>query len=560
MTANVKFIATALTLSFASSVAFAQSLPQGAAPGLIDKALELELPTAAEDFAPTDGIQAPAKEKITGEFATGVTLEEVRLSGVTKLTSEDLKPIIDQYIDKPLTEQDLVNLKYSIAFKYFEKGFILVKIFSPPQIVSDGVLDLIVVEGRINKVISKKQDGIEVRDSVIDKYIDNIKTHMVFHQETVETAISDIDELADLRARLVLSPGEEFGTTNLNVHLAPAEEERQSWRIHNHGSSLTGNWVGDLNLEKTNALGLGETLSFSGAMAHGRSSQQYNFKGQLPLGYKGLTLDASYALSNQNVGWLFRNIRSRGESETMEVALSKNLLSTGQEKVTLRGGFGKRKHSSYIAETIDNKDDVSEAFAEISYLKKSTSSIFFGAAKFTRGLNIWGANPTGDRDASRATAERAMTFEPTIYYSQRLSSLSQFSLAVRGQIASNTLISSNLFSIGGYGSVRGFEPAYTSGESGISINAEYKYQAYAKDGVIVDIIPFFDWGMVSSRATGATPDRHLKSVGIAADVTKYLPEAGDKLNFRFDLATPLGDYSNPALQGARLYFSMRHDF
>ncbi len=540
--------------------AYAQSLPESALPGVLQKNLEqMKLPEKAKTYAP-EKQKAPQKEVLQTNQQLSVELKEIRLSGVTKLAQDELDPIIKPFIGKPLTEQMLSDIKYAIAFKYFDKGYILIKVFSPPQVVSDGILDLLVVEGRIGSVVAPNIEQSGVSQTLIENRIKDLPLDMVFNQDDVETIIADLDNLADLDARVRLSPGQEFGRTNLNILLSPAEDEVQSIYVNNHGSSLTGQLQAVADLQKTNLFGLGETLSFTGNMSKGRDSQQYAFSAKLPTGYKGITADVSYRQSNQDIGWLFKTLRSRGESEIFEIAASKYLVNTARRSVNLRGGLTKRTHSSAIANVPDTKDDITQLFVEASYLKRRTNAVMYAQARLSRDIAIWGANDENDIDGTRAGAQRALIFEPTVYYSQRLSNASSFNATVRGQIASHRLPSSNLFSVGGYGSVRGFEPSYASAEAGISATLEYKHMVYNNGRAVVEVIPFVDWAAIKSRVQGSTPDRHLKSVGLAAEATFRPSEYAKEITLRTDVATPIGDYQNSSFEGARLYFSLGTKF
>ena len=80
----------------------------------------------------------------------------------------------------------------------------------------------------------------------------------------------------------------------------------------------------------------------------------------------------------------------------------------------------------------------------------------------------------GELDASRASGDpRAWRLEPVIYIGIHPTSKDKIYALITGQWAGSALLTSDLFTIGGYGSVRGFQPAQESGDSGAQATVDY---------------------------------------------------------------------------------------
>jgi len=119
--------------------------------------------------------------------------------------------------------------------------------------------------------------------------------------------------------------------------------------------------------------------------------------------------------------------------------------------------------------------------------------------------------------------------------------------------AGAVVLSSDLFTAGGYGSVRGYEPAQSTGNSGASLNADLYRQFdipdsrwYAQTG------PFMDWGYVHNRVTGSTLENNIYSAGLGAEVNyRHSGKLVSKL--RLDWAHPLVHKSLPEVDDNTFY-------
>ncbi len=87
-----------------------------------------------------------------------------------------------------------------------------------------------------------------------------------------------------------------------------------------------------------------------------------------------------------------------------------------------------------------------------------------------------------------------------------------------GQYAGDTLLASDLFSIGGYGSVRGFQPAQSTGNSGLQTSIELDQTVWHNEMWSIAVGPWFDGGWVWNSVPGAALDSSLYSVGLGAEL------------------------------------------
>ena len=136
-------------------------------------------------------------------------------------------------------------------------------------------------------------------------------------------------------------------------------------------------------------------------------------------------------------------------------------------------------------------------------------------------------------------------------------------MLVTGQIASNRTLSSDLFSLGGYGSVRGFLPAETTGQAGVQFSVEYSHTVWSGEWQGAELKaavgPFVDGGHVWNRAEAAVQDNTLIAAGLGAEVETGASTVG-VTKLRFDWAHTLGGYESPEVDNNTFYLRLSQTF
>jgi hemolysin activation/secretion protein len=376
----------------------------------------------------------------------------------------------------------------------------------------------------------------------------------VFNERTVESALQDVDDLTNIESSVSLRPGKETGTTDLDIqiHKAAQRQDVQVFTLDNYGSKFTGENVARLTLQKSNLMGIGETLAVTG-----RKSEDDFWSVQtsaiFPLPLRNLQLEMDYLRSDNSIGEIFTALDSEGESEVYQLALSSALINQRQRKLVLRGGVERGRYKSFINNVNDTDDTISKLYAEGSYTMRMSRLVSFLSLRASKGVSSFGADDKGELDATRIKGDpRAWTFDSLLYTNIRLTDRDFAELIVQGQYATTTLLSSDLFVIGGYGSVRGYEPAQSTGDSGASATLDVYRQFNMPDRWYAQAGPFIDYGYVHNRVDHSTLENNLWSAGIGVEFNyKHSSKYTSKL--RLDWAHPLSHKDLPQVDDDTLY-------
>ena len=81
-----------------------------------------------------------------------VFIREIRLTGNTAFSAEELAEVTAAYTNRYLTSEDLEALRQALTVHYVQRGYLNSGAVIPDQKVTDGVVELHIVEGRLTEI------------------------------------------------------------------------------------------------------------------------------------------------------------------------------------------------------------------------------------------------------------------------------------------------------------------------------------------------------------------------------------------------------------------------
>ena len=538
-------------LGLLSSPVLLAAPPVNTLPGVVDRPpIELPPVLSGERVEVPVTRPQPLPAPATGGV-TVATLNRITFGGTLLLKRKELQKVVAPFLHRPITGNDIAQMKYELTSLYYRHGYVLVKVTTPPQDLSHGVLRVIVIAGRIGDV-TVHNDALSNR--LADTRLAPLRSGEVFNERTVESALQDINDLNNIRSSVSLRPGTQTGTTDLDVRIrkSATDQDVQIFTLDNYGSKFTGKTVARLSLQKSNLLGANETL---GITARKSWDDFWAMQGDavFPLPLRNLKLELDYLRSDNSIGDVFAALDSSGESEVYQAALSSALVNQRQRKLVMRAGIERGNYRSLLADVPQTSDTITKVYAEGSYTMRKSRLVSFFSLRVNRGVSALGADDRGEADASRLTGDpRAWTVESLLYGNFRVSDRDYVQAVVQAQHANTVVLSSDLFTIGGYGSVRGYQPAQSTGDSGISANLDAYRQFPMPDHWYAQAGPFVDYGYVHNRVAGSAPEANLWSAGIGAEFNyRHAGKVASKL--RLDWAHPFADTHLPQVDSNTFY-------
>lgn len=423
--------------------------------------------------------KAPVSPPETGET---ILVKEVRYTGKLELLSEaERAGFAAEATGQRLGVAGLQALADRITFALQQNGHLLARAVLPPQDITEGVIQISIIEGLIETIEFKPGTNTRIRNSLLRGMIQGHITSDSPTKRELEGALLRINDLPGVSAKARLQPGEASGASRLVVGVEQAPVFAGTLAADNFGAESTGQTQGNAQLSMTDITGGGDLTQLSGTFSEGQTFGQGAFS--LPLGASGFTANANY-------GYLrYRNIDDTGSALELEgyahfagAGLGYSLIRSRQFNLRLDAGV---TWKALVDESLFGRlQDKRSVAGNIGVSGDRTDALLGG------GLTWWSLGWTyGDLDLSREASALAVDqaglktqgeFHRVNASLVRLQNLpGAFSLfgRVYGQWANKNLDSSEDFSLGGPYGVRGWSVGDGRGDMGALGTLELRYDA-----------------------------------------------------------------------------------
>jgi len=169
------------------------------------------------------------------------------MQGVKTESPEEQKKAYQEFIQKlqqdrleqlqGLTIGQLQQIADVVTKYYHDRGYFLARAIIPTQEVNDGVINIRVLEGRLEKVVPSGNKRYS--DAVLSKPFQPLIGDLVTVRQT-ENALLDLTQYPGLSAYGVFRPGDYVGTTDLNINVQQERPYDANVRADNEGTQYTG--------------------------------------------------------------------------------------------------------------------------------------------------------------------------------------------------------------------------------------------------------------------------------------------------------------------------------
>ena len=553
-------------IAFLPQAALAQTqIPLEGQSGIIEKTL----PPSPPKFAPPPETEAPEitnggpkqgkhslKESVVGPK---FFVKKIKLTGNTVISDEILMPIVDLGEGRDVNLSILNAMADEISALYSAKGYLLARAYIPKQEIEDGIVEMIITEGRINKVFV--QGHKKLSKEKFKQRMKMVQDELVLKEQTLERVLLELNELMGVNVTTVLKPGELPGTSDLVLEVTESKPYTLSFDSDNFGSQYTGKVRFGYSATYANIFTLGDQFSARYATTDFTRSDlelhSYSPFYTFPVNAYGTRMKLSYTFSENELGDALNYLDAGGTSTTYGLEVSHLLHKSRKASFSARTGLdikSSENASEMVNTTKDNLIDVFLGFGgnlTDSYLGRT-----FYDLKFKMGLR--------EGDTSRALASRVGGSGKTIITNINLTRLqaakilnSYFILKFTGQVNNTRALAPFLYGVGGMGTVRGYPISAYSGDMGYNISAEYtvpfpwnvKLLSNFRDlNEIVSFTSFLEHGEIYVRGDRAGEvDQHITGAGGGLKIT--IPKKNENdvgINFAVTYGAPVFNSIPPA--------------
>lgn len=557
---DVKTLLVVLALVTFGHAAFAAAPPTTTDPGMISKGMmeEKRAPSRLEET-----VVVP-KEEASGKGLSDkkvFVLKAVILDGSTAYKNSDISPMFKKMIGQMVSFADLNAIAQQVTRKYREDGYIFSRAVLPPQKITDGVVHLEAVEGRIANV--QLVGNFKDNKGLIHKMAEKIKSSAAANTKEIERYLLLIDDLPGITAKSFVKPSETKGGGDLIIEVTEDPFEGSA-SIDNRGTRYLGAYRGTLVGAFNDTFGLHDRTTLRGIMTSQTDELKFaDIYHEEQIGADGFKIKGRAAITDSNPD-VPASPEIEGKSVLFDLEAVYPLVRARQYNFNLVGGMNVLNSHTDVLGSRFSTDRVRSARAGATFdftdpLKGVTQFEVLGI----QGLDIWDAtNDNNIPNRSRTNGDQTfLKGTATATRVQEIWDLLSLMLTGTGQVSRDPLLASEEFTVGGGTFGRAYDAGEITGDSGWAGAAELRYGGPVQNNQFLQsyqAYTFVDYGKANKKipAVGEAAEDSLTSAGIGLRFNVVQSWTG-----YVELDKPLNKkVASEGDQDSRLFFSVLKRF
>lgn len=461
----------ALLLGFMPAAALAQSAIDRADPSVMRQQMEesQRLPTPTR--APA-AVAVPVRLNTAPVGAVSTVLVgAVHVEGNVALPASAFGPAIEPFLGRQLSPAGLADLANAVATAARKAGYGLATAQVPQQVIQNGILRVVVDEGRIDAV-EPSGNGADAIRPFLQKLVNGRPVPTAGLERQLLLA-GDLAGVTTDGARIDRVDGR--NVLRLNAH-----RKRIAVRagLDNWGSPPIGPIRARVDVDVNGALLRNDQLSLGGLITPAQPREFQFLRGawSVPLGHDGTQISVSGYYGHSRPGAALKSRDLEGNTVGASLDLSHPLIRTRTHSLWVRGELWMLDSDLDEQAVRTRRDRLRSATVGLGGVSRLGAGWLRADISVTQGLTGFGATRRNDPLASRADAGGAYT--KLAFSSQYVTSLGgRFSLALatEGQLASRPLLSAEQYGLGGQTFLRGYDYWEVAGDRGAAGSAELRF-------------------------------------------------------------------------------------
>ena len=498
-----------LTLMAAATAVQAQTPPSSGQ--LLEETRRLAPPPLPTQTPPRL-IDAPARPTLNLPDGVSVTVSDFRISGATSYSAAQLAELVKPWVGKRLDIAGLNEAAGALTRYYQANGHLLSYAYLPAQRVADGVIELAVLEGRLEGVQIVTAQEVRLRDDVIQAHTDSLTAPGPLLQADVERKLLLLNDMPGVTARAAFTPGATTGGADMVVSVAEDEPLEMRAEINNHGTKSTGQYRAALTLQFRDLFGFGDSTTVRGAASNKGSLVTGSLSTSVPVGGDGWKLGANLSRVQYTLAGNFAALGAVGQADALGFDASYPLRRTADNSVYLKAGLDHKRlrddQQIVPGSLIIKRNDSGDVGGSFDY-RDSIGGLSAGSATVTLGqLRVAGApRQEWHKLGVQLVRQQAISGPWSLY--GRLSA----------QKTGTTLDSSEKLGLGGPGAVRSYASGEASVDHGAVASLELRYALdFLGGNVVGSLFRDYGGGLVNRGASGQPgndPELHATGFGLS---------------------------------------------
>lgn len=401
-----------------------------------------------------------------------IEIEEINIELSTVISVEELSVLKEPYLNNCKGIKGISNLVKKISNVYIKKGYITSRAYIKPQDLSDGIVDISILEGKVEKVKTKNINVVNLF---------GVYTEKILNVRDLEVAIQQAERLRSQKINFQLLPGSKIGYSIIDIRGSKVNVPYYgNYSLNNFGSKQNGKYQISMGFNYENPFELNDIFSLN-LNTTNRIANKYNITRGASLSYSipyhQLLFNFDYSTSvykQLNKDEFQDNYISKGDTQNFLIGTNYKAFHTRRETLEVNAGFEYKKSNNYLND-IKLEIQSYKLFVfnlGVKHTYKDNFSNYYGQVTFFQGSDLFGTtNSFADQenDFQKLVVDMGLS-----NYFKFLEGL-KYDFSFRSQYSYSNLYGTEEISIGGPYSVRGFKKSGISGKRGFYTRNELSY-------------------------------------------------------------------------------------
>ncbi|OBX04943.1 hypothetical protein QV08_12180 [Gallibacterium salpingitidis] len=415
----------------------------------------------------------------------------------TQAVTEDLSYLLNNYLNRTITFNDLSQLTEQITQYYRSHDYLVARAFLPPQEIENGHLIIGLIKGKVGQVTVDNQSNLT--ESFVHRIANTtVGSASYLAQSEVEKFALLLNDIQGVKPNISIQAGQQQGSTDINVKLQDGKRWKAYLFADNQGTKQTGEYRMSGGVKLFNLAGVGDILNIDLL-----SSQNARLKSAM-LDYSGLIdgygtrLGAFASRLDYKLGGDFSVLGAKGHSDSVGAYLLHPTLRQPNLTLNTKLTFEHNRlvDSQSEPRTVESISKINKVSLELNGIWNVVRG---GVTYFKAGATIGSEK----NSTTESYQDRPKDWEPTnrftlvnleLGYEQALPKNFAVDLNLRSQLSDRNISSSQKMLLGGNSGVRGYRIGVVSVSDGVVGQFALKhYQPLFKDSLLTSSL-FYDVG------------------------------------------------------------------
>ncbi len=485
---------------------------------------------------------------LSPDFPGKIIVEKFIFEGNTAFKDSELEEKIKDLIGKEITFAQLLETEQRITQLYLESGYINSGAVIPANQILDlqaAIVRIQIIEGTIKEI------EITGTNKLRPNYIRNrlaIATKKPFNSNKLLEALQllQLNPLIE-NISAELSAGIRPEASLLSVEVVEASSFNVLPFSNNGRTPSVGSFRRGTVLEEANLFGFGDRISLSYTNTDGSDAFDGNYT--IPFNARNGTISISGGTNDTEViEEPFNDLDLLGFSTFIDLSLRQPIIESPNQSFALGLTLSRQTgNTELLGEEFPlsrGANDSGETRIHAirffqDWTTRSSKDVLSLRSQFSLGLDIFDSTVNNDD----LPDSRFFAWRNQGQYVRLLAEDTLFVVRSDIQLSTVSLLPLQQFSVGGFGSVRGYRQDFLLNDNGFFLSAEVRFpilrfnDTFLGENGLLQIVPFVDYGIGwNSDDFEEVEPNNLISVGFGLQL-----QFDDNFSFRVDWGIPLND-------------------